>query len=146
MRAPARMRARMSRPSSSRPNGCVELGRARRSARSWLAGSNSAIAGPIKSAAALTITMIAPTANSVERRLRETGRGTSFIADSRIEEPVQDVHQQVHRDIGDGDEQNAPLHRGVITRADRLNEQSAHTRPAENRLGDYRFSYHAPAV
>ena len=40
MRAPASTRARMSRPSSSRPNGCDSDGVASRSASSWLAGSN----------------------------------------------------------------------------------------------------------
>ena len=34
----------------------------------------------------------------------------SFIADPRIEEAVRDVGQQIHRDVGDGDQQDATLH------------------------------------
>src|SRR6185503_10327099 len=113
MRAPARTRARMSRPSSSRPNGCVELGPASRSARSCADGSNGVTSGPTSAASAASTTMAAPVLS------------TSLEPDARIEQAVNEVGEQVHRHVGDRDQQDASLDQRIVAEADRLNQETA---------------------
>src|SRR4051812_41892039 len=110
MRAPASTRAKMSRPSSSSPNQCVADGPSSRCASSCAEGSKRAAAGPNSAATIATSTIVAP---------------NLLIADARIDEPVHQVGEQVHADVGDRDEQDAPLHERIVTEADRLNQQPA---------------------
>src|SRR5579862_8069968 len=123
MRAPASTRARMSRPSSSRPNGCANVGPASLAGRSCADGSKGAMNGPTTAATAAIATMTVPTVRSGDRLL---------IPDPGIEESVRDVHDDVHRNVRDRDQQDASLYRGIVARADRLDEQTANARPREN--------------
>src|SRR5512132_3160017 len=123
MRAPASTRAKMSRPSSSRPNQCVAEGPSSRLSSCCAAGSNRANAGPTSAARIAMSTIAAP---------------SLLIADSRIDEPVEEIRQQVHTDVGHGNEQDASLHQRVVSKTDRLNQQAADSRPRKNRLGDHR--------
>src|SRR5262245_37831682 len=104
MRAPARTRAKMSRPSSSRPNQCVADGPSRRLARSCAAGSNRANAGPTSAATIAMITVMAP---------------TLLIADAGIDQAVEKIRHQIHPDVGHRDEQNAPLNERIVAEPDR---------------------------
>src|SRR5262245_2631118 len=107
MRAPARTLARMSRPSSSRPNQCAADGPASRSGRSCMAGSPIGSSGPISAASTAIETMAAP---------------TLLIANPRIDDAVHEVGDQIDANVGNRDEQDAPLHERVVAKADRLNE------------------------
>src|SRR5262245_12721262 len=127
MRAPASTRAKVSRPSSSSPNQCVSEGPSRRLARSCTAGSNRAKAGPISAATIAMSTMVAP---------------TLLIANARIDEPVEEIRQQIHPDVGDGNQQNAPLNQRIVAEPDRLNQQSPDAGPRENRFRDDRAGQH----
>ena len=60
MRAPASTREKISRPSSSRPNGCERLGRSRRSARCCSDGSYGAAHGAMIAPMTVSSTMAAP--------------------------------------------------------------------------------------
>src|SRR6185503_17758146 len=133
MRAPARTRDRMSRPSSSRPNGCADVGPARRSASSCVAGSTCTRNGPTMAAATPTSTMTAP---------MRSMRSDLLVPDARIEQTVGDIREEIHRDVGDGDQQNAALDQRVIAERDRLNEEPADARPREDRFGNDRAGEH----
>src|SRR5262249_4175014 len=124
IRAPASTRARMSRPSSSRPNGCDVLGPASRRASSCAAGSTWATSGPTIAASAPKTTMTAPI------------RSMSVETNARIQKPVHDVGDEVHRDVGDRDEENAALHERIVAERDRLDQQPTDARPREDGLGD----------
>ena len=50
------------------------------------------------------------------------------------------------RDVGDGDEQDAALHRRIVARADRLHQQPSDARPREDRFGDHRAGQHRPEL
>src|ERR1051325_4654313 len=89
IRAPASTRAKMSRPSSASPNQCPADGPSSRCASSCAAGSNRVSTGP-KSAATMATSTIAPP--------------TLLIANPRIDQSVEQIRQQVHGDVGDGDE------------------------------------------
>src|SRR2546425_7272390 len=121
MRAPASTRAKMSRPSSSRPNQCVADGPSRRLASSCAAGSKRVNAGPSSAATMAIETMATP---------------TLLIANPGIDEPVQQIGDEIHADIRHRDEQDASLHERIVAKANRLNEQPSDSRPRENRLGD----------
>src|SRR5262245_17817900 len=140
IRAPASTRARMSRPSSSSPKRCDPLGPSNLSASSWPAGSYGVSSGPATAATAVIAMMDAPIQSSV--RCGRLARAPSFIPNPRIEETVCEIDEQVHRHIGDRDQQNAALNGRIVARADRLNEQAAHARPRKNRLGDDRAREH----
>src|SRR5580765_3536116 len=127
MRAPASTRAKISLPSSSRPNQCAADGPSRRLASSCADGSNRDSDGPRSAATMATRTMAAP---------------TLLIANPRIDQAVQKIGEQVHPDVRHGDEQDASLHERIVAKADRLNQQAADARPREDRLGDDRASEH----
>ena len=67
MRAPDRRRDRMSRPSSSSPNGCDRLGGSSRCARVWADGSKGVSDGPSAAASTATSTMASPTLHHSKR-------------------------------------------------------------------------------
>src|SRR5437899_3145905 len=50
-------------------------------------------------------------------------RSLSFEADPGIEETVGQVGEQVHRDVGDRDEEDAALHERIVACVDRLDQQ-----------------------
>src|SRR5688572_18429859 len=131
MRAPERTRAKMSRPSSSRPNQCAPVGPSSRSASSCAAGSNGDSHGPKSAATTVTSTMAAP---------------TLLIADAGIEHAVHQVGQQVHADVGHRNEQDAPLHEWIVAKPDGLNEQPADAGPREDRFGNDRPREHRPEL
>src|SRR5665811_1886604 len=62
----------------------------------------------------------------------------SLHPDSRIEQPVAQVHQQVDEDETRGNEQDGNLHQRIIPLVDRIDQQPADPRPAEHGLDDYR--------
>src|SRR4029079_8243945 len=123
IRAPCNKRARMSRPSSSSPKGCARLGASKRRASSCADESYGHTSGPMRAATMARITIRVPT------------RIMSVEPDARIKKSVCEIGKQVHRDIGDGDEENASLNERVIAKADRLDEQSPEARPCEDRFG-----------
>src|SRR5436190_13951645 len=133
MRAPDSRRARMSRPSSSSPNGCDRLGGSSRRANSCPAGSYGEIAGPTSAATIAIETMRRPTLIII---------GRSLEADPRIQPAVRQVRYEVDEHVGDRDEQNAALHQRVVAEADRLDQQPPDARPRENRLRDDRPGQH----
>ncbi len=59
-------------------------------------------------------------------------------ADAWIEQAVGDVGQQVHRHVGDGNQQDASLDERVVAKRDRLNEQSPDARPRKDGFRDHR--------
>src|SRR5262245_24733560 len=121
MRAPARTREKMSRPSSSRPNQCVADGPSSRCASSCAAGAKRATAGPNSAATIAMSTIVAP---------------TLLIPNPRIDESVQQIRDEVHPHVRHGDQQDAALHEWVVAEANRLNEQPPDAGPREDRLGD----------
>ena len=132
MRAPESSRARMSRPSSSSPNGCARRRRLetpRQLLRRRIVGRR-ATARPAPRPAI---------ASDDDRRRR---RRIIIEADPRIEQPVGQIGEQVHQHVGDGDEQDAALHQRVVAEADRLDQQPADAGPREDRLGDDRAGQH----
>src|SRR5690349_21083100 len=134
IRAPCRSRARMSRPSSSSPSGCARLGASSLRASSWAVGSYGQSDGPARAAAIARIMMNVPT------------RIISLQPYSRIEKPVGDIGQQIHRHIRDRDEQDAPLNERVIAKVDRLNQQPSDSRPGKDRFGDDGPGEHGPEL
>ena len=142
MRAPASTRARMSRPSSSRPNGCatarprqpqrqilrrrIERRQRRPDQRRQRRDDDDARAEPADASCA--------DLRAVSRTITHSGS-----ADRGGRRPVD---QQVHRHVGDRDQQDAALHQRVVAEADRLNQQPADARPREDRLGDDRAGQH----
>src|SRR5882762_4692268 len=108
MRAPASTREKMSRPSSSSPNQCVADGQSRRRASSCADGSKRVTAGPKSAATIATSTIAAP---------------ILLIPDTRVDEPVQKVGHEIHPDVGDRDEQDAPLDERIVAKAERLDQQ-----------------------
>src|SRR5436190_10012901 len=69
-------------------------------------------------------------------------RRESFEADPWIEHPVCEIGDEVHRDVGHRDEQDAALHERIVARVDRLNQQAADAGPREDGLGDDRAREH----
>ena len=49
----------------------------------------------------------------------------SFEAHPRIDERVDEVGEQIHDDVGDGDQQNAALQQRIVARFDGLHGQAA---------------------
>src|SRR5436309_338965 len=127
MRAPASTRAKMSRPSSSRPNQCVADGPSSRCASCCSAGLNRAIAGPASAATIAARTMAAP---------------TLLIPNARIDETVHEVGEEIHGDVRHRDQKDAALHERIVAETDRLDQQAADARPREDGLGDHGARQH----
>src|SRR6266508_2632775 len=58
------------------------------------------------------------------------------IADARIEDAVQHVHDEVGHDHHDGDEHDEVLHDGVVAPEDGLDQEARHAGQVEHGLGD----------
>src|SRR5258706_15578148 len=95
-------------------------------------------AGPIIAAIAAPRTRVPPIRTSTVVPRRRTASGGSLITDARIEEAVRQIDEEIHRDVGDRDEQNAALHRRVVARANRLDQQTTDAGPGKNRFRNYR--------
>src|SRR5215213_11756908 len=102
MRAPASTRAKMSRPSSSSPNQCAGEGPSSRSGSCCEEGSTP-MSGPKSAATTARITIAPP---------------TLLIADPRIDHAVHEVREQVHANVGDGDEEDAALDERIVAEPD----------------------------
>src|SRR6185503_16743242 len=59
----------------------------------------------------------------------------SAMANPRVDDAVQHVDDQVHRNDDRRDEQNAALHHRIVARLDAMNEPVANARPGKDRLG-----------
>src|SRR5690554_5378830 len=62
--------------------------------------------------------------------------GTSVIADPWVDQAVEQVHQQVDDNEGNGDQQNRTLDRGIVAGQNGLHQQSADARPGEDGFSD----------
>ena len=74
--------------------------------------------------------------------IRTMAAPTLLIADPRIDEPVEQIGDEVHADVGHRDQQDATLHQWIVAEADRLDQQAADARPREDRFGDHRAGEH----
>ena len=139
MRAPDSTRAKMSRPSSSRPNQCVADGPSRRRAQ--------LLRSRIEARECRTDQRRQDgdehdgRADSGHRPIQWSRRiGSMSISYSyRIRGSTRPYRRSVKRfiaDVGHRDQQDAPLHERIVAESDRLNQQSADARPGEDRLGD----------
>src|SRR6266850_1866316 len=61
---------------------------------------------------------------------------TLLIADARVEDRVEQVHDQVHHHEGSGDQQHAPLHQRIVAGLDRAHHHGAEPGPGEHGLGE----------
>src|SRR5215217_4384999 len=57
-----------------------------------------------------------------------------LVADARVEECVQDVHEQVHHDDGERRDQHGPLHDRQVALLDRVEGQAPDPRDVEDGL------------
>src|SRR5690606_21950111 len=120
------MRDNVSRPYWSVPSQCSAVGPRRRAGGSSATGSYGATHGA-NTAANVAMTMIAaPTPPAPRNIVNQTDglaartesaddvrvAAPSAIAHPRIDEPVDDVDEQVHDDERAGDEQHGPLYDG----------------------------------
>src|SRR5215510_14209800 len=115
----------MSRPKLSVPSRCSDDGGSRLLARSVLTGSKEVRTGARKAAATTRPTMSRPIhvdRGKVRRRGRasrhaeatEAAPATSFVADTRVEERVGEVGQQVHQDYEDCERERQSLNHGIV--------------------------------
>src|SRR5262249_9638784 len=152
------MRLSSSRPSWSTPSQCSEDGPGQQlvpsASRFTFFGEYGAITGAkiamMKKAPTMQAPTIAPgffrsldhasAQSPLEGGLRERSVDSicatdmSAQPDARVEECVRDVHDQVHDDEDDCEEQDAALEHRVVAVEDRVLEPAPHSRPREHRL------------
>src|SRR3989338_3002108 len=124
MRAPYRIRLRMSRPSLSVPKRCSpEEGR-----RSCSSFCSVGLWGAIRGASAARPSSAA--------RIMTPARSNrlSAIAHPRIHQAIENVGQEVHHEIRRGDDQDAPLSQRIVPGLDRLDGKTPDPRPGEDGL------------
>src|SRR5262245_27844409 len=145
-REPHGSRVKMSRPKLSVPNRCVDDGGSRLLARSVLTGSKGVKTGAARAAATTSPTMSRPihaergraSRRGASRPAEATGTAPamSVVADTRVEEGVGEVGQQVHQDHEDREHEGQSLHHRIVTTECGLDEQKP--RPGD---GVHRFRY-----
>src|SRR5574337_174596 len=62
----------------------------------------------------------------------------SAVPDARVEEGVADVHDEVHHEEDEGEDQDRRLDHEVVMVLDGVDPPGAHPVPGEDRLGDHR--------
>ena len=144
MRAPARTRARMSRPSSSRPNGCASDGAGEPERQVLRRPDRTATSAAVPDEACDRSNAPRPQhrcrepdivhAASYDWRSASARSSRSGCAD-RARRSARSISRFTD-DVRHGDEQDAALHRRIVARADRLNQQTADAGPGEDRFGD----------
>src|SRR5262245_59434300 len=151
----------MRRLNSSRPNSSVPRAYCGPGRRSGLAicatgscgartGAASATATTIPtSAAPMTATGVLDSARRNRARPARAGstpRGraatagaapASLIAKGGVEVRVQEVHEEVHEDEGDGKDHHGPLHDRIVALVDAVEERPPEAGQAEDLLGDH---------
>src|SRR6266508_3265431 len=73
----------------------------------------------------------AMTADTIGARAM-SGGGT----DPGVEEAIRHVHEQIREHVGDGGEQDDPLHERIVLRQDRVDRELSDALPREDRLDD----------
>src|SRR6266498_1566996 len=73
----------------------------------------------------------AMTADTIGARAM-SGGGT----DPGVEEAIRHVHEQIREHVGDGGEQDDPLHQRIVLRQDRVDRELTHALPREDGLDD----------
>src|SRR5512133_255754 len=89
---------------------------------------------------------VATTPRSKGRRssTRTTPRGSRLLPhsfgepDSRVENTVREIDEQVDEHDDDGDEEHAALNDGIVARLDRVHEPGADPGEGEDGLGEHR--------
>src|SRR5438445_1694616 len=158
-RAPQTTRLKTSRPNSSVPMRCAELGASRSMRKSWCTGSYG-LTCPAKTASrAKSTRRPAPNIPVPERRKRRRAaahcdgaarprpsRGdrivvalapaTSAVPDARIEHRVHEVDDEADHRHEERDDDDRPLHDRVIARGDRVQHVPSDADATEDRLGE----------
>src|SRR4051812_30932717 len=145
------MRARMSWPRSSVPNGCVRVGVCRRALKSISLIEIRQKSGPKATISTMMVSTISPATASLWRRKRRHAsapgetlrRGAAAaavsalaVADARVEPAIEQVGDQVEEDHEAGkDEGHGHHHRRVVAQ-DRVDQKRADARHAKDLLGD----------
>src|SRR5260221_7439821 len=150
-RAPQITRASTSRPISSVPNQCCQLGALRTALQLAASGSYGAIHGARSASSTKNTTMTSPTMAPRRRARRRNARcagvssrgatsmGMAMAATSsphaRVHHEVGEVRQQVERDVGGGREKHHTLHPRIFAIEHRINDKLDETVKKEDHSG-----------
>src|SRR5215471_7607413 len=120
IRDPQMMRLRMSRPKASVPNQCKSPGGFKRKRMLWTKGSKGESHGLKTAANTNKRMMMQPTSIARLLTIRCTiddvsRSGDPFIFDSRINEFVDEIGQQIHQQEAKGEEHDRALKLGIVT-------------------------------
>src|SRR5213083_3647398 len=80
------------------------------------------------------------------RKTRHTSARTLRIANTRIDERVEDVDDEVRHHDSDATDDEDREHDGIVTLDDRAERQAAHARPREHHLRHHRAGEHRPKI
>src|SRR5713101_5351130 len=137
IRLPQTIRLNTSRPKRSVPSGCAQSPRSIHTG-----GINLWLRSPsVGLRRARTGANTAMTTSAVRTAPENQGSCLRRVmADPRVEIAVQQVHEQIAREIQRAQHQYSGLHDGVIAGGDALENQPPEARPGEHGLGDHRAS------
>src|SRR5262249_1438277 len=146
MRAPERMRERMSRPSSSRPSPWLHDGPPSDPSSCCFSGSRGATQGPKAAMRRKNSTRARPAMAARLRAKRRHAAAAGLVLDARVGIPVQDVRGQIDEHGDKGHEQDRALDHREIPHADRLDDEPADAGKGEHGLHEHRAREHEPEL
>src|SRR5438132_11907607 len=146
MRAPYRMRERMSRPSSSRPSPWLHDGPASAPSSCCFSGSWGATQGPKAAMRRKNSTRASPATAARLRVKRRHAAAAGLVLDAGIGIAVQDVGGQIHENGDEGHEEDRALDHRNIPPPDRFDDEPADAGEGEHGLHEYRSREHEPEL
>src|ERR1700730_15624644 len=146
MRAPWRMRDRMSRPSSSRPRPWLHDGPASAPSSCCFRGSWGATQGPTAAMSRKNTTSARPATAARLRVKRRHAAAAGLVLDAGIRIPVEDVGDELDEEGDKGQEEDRALDPGKVPHADRFDDQPADAGEREYGLHEHRSREHEPEL